>query len=69
MERAAEARALHALPIGLAPGARIIRPVSAGDIVTWDGVSLDEQSTVVKLRRQQDALPLRGQAADSGKRQ
>jgi len=57
MERAAEASALHALPIGLAPGARVIRPVAAGEIVTWDDVALDEQSTVVKLRRQQDALP------------
>jgi len=58
MDRAGEACALHALPVGLAPGARVIRPVSAGEIVTWDDVVLDEQSTVVKLRRQQDALPL-----------
>jgi predicted homoserine dehydrogenase-like protein len=32
------------------------RPVAAGEVVTWDDVKLDEGSTVVKLRRQQDAM-------------
>jgi predicted homoserine dehydrogenase-like protein len=57
MERAETARQLNALPVGLAPGARLQREVPAGDIVTWDDVQLDESSPVVKLRRQQDALP------------
>lgn len=56
MERAGLARALNALPVGLAPGARIVRPVLAGQVVTWDDVALDEASTVVRLRREQDAL-------------
>jgi predicted homoserine dehydrogenase-like protein len=56
IDRAEEARALDALPVGLAPGAAIVRPVAAGAIVTWDDVRLDEESTVVKLRRQQDAM-------------
>ena len=56
MDRAEEARALNALPVGLAPGAEIVRPVSRGEVVTWDDVVLDEASTVVKLRRMQDAL-------------
>jgi len=56
MERAEEAQSLNALPVGLAPGAEVARPVAAGAIVTWDGVRLDEASTVVRLRRQQDAL-------------
>jgi predicted homoserine dehydrogenase-like protein len=56
MDRAEEARALNALPVGLAPGAEVVRPVAAGEIVTWDDVKLDEDSVVVKLRRQQDAL-------------
>ncbi len=50
-----EARSLNALPAGLAPGAEIIRPVAEGKVITWDDVKLDETSTVVKLRRQQDA--------------
>jgi predicted homoserine dehydrogenase-like protein len=58
MDRAEEAQALNALPVGLAPGAVVIRPVAAGEIVLWDDVKLDEDSVVVKLRRQQDAPPL-----------
>ncbi len=54
IECAGEARALNALPVGLAPGAEVVRPVAAGEILTWDDVRLDEDSTVVKLRRQQD---------------
>ena len=56
MDRADTVRKLNALPAGLAPGAKIIRPVPAGDIITWDDVLLDETNTVVKLRRQQDQL-------------
>ena len=56
MDRAEAVRSLKALPVGLAPGAEVVRPVAAGEIVTWDDVNLDEDSTVVKLRRQQDGL-------------
>ncbi|MCG3212292.1 MAG: hypothetical protein FOGNACKC_05940 [Anaerolineae bacterium] len=56
MDRAGEVRALNALPVGLAPGATMVRPVSQGQVVTWADVALDENSTVVKLRRQQDAM-------------
>jgi len=54
IDRAEETRALNALPVGLAPGAEVVRPVAAGEVVTWDDVKLDEDSVVVKLRRQQD---------------
>ncbi len=57
MEIAAAAQRLNALPVGLAPGAVVKQPVRAGEIITWDGVRLDETSLVVRLRRQQDALP------------
>jgi predicted homoserine dehydrogenase-like protein len=53
---ASEARRLNALPMGLSPGATAARPVSANQIVTWGDVTLDESSTVVKLRREQDQL-------------
>jgi predicted homoserine dehydrogenase-like protein len=56
MDRAEIAGDLNALPVGLAPGARVVGPVAAGAIVTWDDVELDESSVVVQLRRQQDAL-------------
>jgi predicted homoserine dehydrogenase-like protein len=56
MDRAEVVRELRALPVGLAPGAQVVRPVAAGAIVTWEDVKLDETSTVVKLRRHQEAL-------------
>jgi predicted homoserine dehydrogenase-like protein len=56
IDLAEEARCLHALPCGLSPGAKIKRPVAAGQIVTWDDVVLDEETTLVKLRREQDIL-------------
>jgi predicted homoserine dehydrogenase-like protein len=56
IDRAEVARDLNALPVGLAPGAEVVRPVAAGEILTWDDVKLDEDSPVVRLRRQQDAL-------------
>ena len=56
MERASDAWALNALPVGLAPGAQVARPVAAGAVITWDDVKLDEGSVVVRLRRQQDKL-------------
>ena len=56
MDLAAEARSLNALPNGLCPGAKVIKPVKACEILTWDDVELDEQSTLVKLRRQQDLM-------------
>jgi predicted homoserine dehydrogenase-like protein len=56
MDRAGECKALNALPVGLAPGAEVVRPVAAGEILTWVDVRLDESSLVVRLRRQQDEL-------------
>ncbi len=56
MELAEQARKLNALPNGICPGAKLLKPVKTGQIVTWDDVELDEESTVVKLRRQQDEL-------------
>lgn len=58
MDTAAAARALDALPVGLAPGAVMIRPVAAGEVITWADVYLDEASTVVRLRREQDRLAI-----------
>ena len=56
MELADVAKELNALPAGLSPGARMVRGVKKGEVVTWDDVSLDEGKTVVKLRREQDML-------------
>jgi len=55
MDQAKEARRLNALPAGVAIGAEVVRPVAAGQVITWDDVRLDEDSVLIKLRRQQDA--------------
>lgn len=49
-----EAHKLDALPIGLAAGAKLIRRISQGDILTYQDVELDRGSFVVKLREMQD---------------
>ena len=56
MDTATAVSAENGLPVGLAPGAVMKRPVALGRVITWDDVTLDEASTVVKLRRQQDKL-------------
>jgi predicted homoserine dehydrogenase-like protein len=55
-DQAEAIRALNALPVGLAPGAKVVRPVAQGLPITWDDVQLDEDSVVVRLRRQQDSM-------------
>lgn len=59
IESAANAQALNALPVGLAPGAHLHRPLAQGDVITWEDVRLDESQTVVRLRREQDAMEKR----------
>jgi predicted homoserine dehydrogenase-like protein len=56
MDRFEVARAEHALPVGLAPGAKLLVRKKIGDMITWDDVMLDETQNVVKLRREQDQL-------------
>jgi predicted homoserine dehydrogenase-like protein len=56
MDTATAVAAENGLPVGLAPGAVLKRPVALGRVITWDDVILDEASTVVQLRRQQDKL-------------
>jgi predicted homoserine dehydrogenase-like protein len=55
MDLAEDALRLNALPVGLAVGAEVNRPVKSGQVITWQDVALDEDSVLVKLRRQQDA--------------
>jgi predicted homoserine dehydrogenase-like protein len=57
IDRAAEAQSSGALPVGLAPGARMKRKVWKGKLITYEDVELDESSTLVQLRRLQDELP------------
>jgi len=56
IDTAAAAAAANALPVGLAPGAVVTRPLAAGQVITWEDVQLDETQTVVRLRREQDQI-------------
>jgi len=56
MDLATETKKLNALPVGLAPSAKIINSKKKGGIITWNDVSLDEEAIVVKLRREQDKI-------------
>ncbi len=55
-----EARAMNAIPIGLVGGARLVRDIEAGQILTYDDVELDETRPLVAMRRMQDALVTSG---------
>jgi len=46
---------LGALPIGLAGGVRIVRPVSKGAVLCWDDVAVDAADPTVQLRREMEA--------------
>lgn len=53
---ASESLALTALPIGLAHGVRLRESVTAGEIVKWSDVAIDESKDQVKLRRELESL-------------
>ena len=56
VERAEVARADGQLPIGLAVGATVSAPVKMGAPIRYADVALVEGQTIVKLRKEQDAL-------------
>jgi predicted homoserine dehydrogenase-like protein len=53
----ADAAAQRAVPLGLAPGARVTRAVAKGSLLTADNLTPDRTKFVYKLRELQDASP------------
>jgi len=51
---AADSLAQHCLPLGLAHGWKLLRPVSAGQPVRWSDVAFDANSTAVRVRREME---------------
>ena len=51
-----KAKAEGLLPLGLAAGSVVKRPVKAGEFLTYDDVDLNPSSTIVTLRKLQDTL-------------
>ena len=52
---AADSLRIGALPIGLAGGIKVTRPVAKGSILTWDDVAVDITCNATKLRREMEA--------------
>lgn len=46
----------HALPIGLAHGLRLVKSVSAGEIVRWEDCLADENNLAVRTRREMELM-------------
>lgn len=52
--RAADSLAQGCLPLGLAHGCRLLKPVAAGQPVNWSDVAIDAGSAAVRLRREME---------------
>jgi predicted homoserine dehydrogenase-like protein len=50
----AEARSANAVPLGLAQGARVTKPVKSGERLTYDNITPDESLTVTRIRKRLD---------------
>ncbi|MBV8770364.1 MAG: homoserine dehydrogenase [Hyphomicrobiales bacterium] len=61
----AEARRERAIPLGLAEGARVVQPISAGQKLTYDNCAVDEAKTIVRLRRALDRADANIKSADA----
>ena len=53
---AADSLAVGALPIGLAHGVALKRPIALGQTVGWDDVTVDATSIAVRTRREMEAV-------------
>ena len=54
-----DARAARALPLGLAEKARVVKPVRAGEMLTYDNCAPDDALVVTQIRRSLDAADAR----------
>ncbi|MBE0590953.1 MAG: flagellar biosynthesis protein FlgA, partial [Gemmatimonadales bacterium] len=52
---AATSRRLGGLPLGLAHGIRLLRPVAKGQPLSWDDVEIDARSQAYRIRREMES--------------
>jgi predicted homoserine dehydrogenase-like protein len=57
-DNALDAKRDNLVPIGLIAGAKIIKPIGVGELLTYDHVELNQDSFIVALRKKQDELGL-----------
>ncbi|MGD9952281.1 MAG: NAD(P)H-dependent oxidoreductase [Burkholderiales bacterium] len=53
---AADSLAQGCLPLGLAHGWKLLRPMAAGQALRWSDVAVDAEATAVRARREMEAL-------------
>jgi predicted homoserine dehydrogenase-like protein len=53
---AADSLELGCLPLGLAQGCKLLKPVAAGEPLKWSDIAVDPNSTAVRLRREMETL-------------
>ena len=53
---AAEARAAHAVPVGLLEGGKVLKPVKKGELLTTDNAAPDPTTKLFAMRRRQDEM-------------
>ena len=53
---AATSRRMGGLPLGLAHQVKLLRPVAAGQCLTWDDVAMDTTAAAYRLRREMESL-------------
>src|SRR5262245_64002687 len=51
-----DARARHAIPVGLLEGGRVLRPVRKGELLTTTNAEPDTTTKLYRLRRRQDEM-------------
>jgi predicted homoserine dehydrogenase-like protein len=61
----AEARKGRAVPIGLVERAKVVRPIKAGEALTYDNIAIDETMTISVMRRALDIADARFLPADA----
>ncbi|MBS0506157.1 MAG: Gfo/Idh/MocA family oxidoreductase [Proteobacteria bacterium] len=53
---ATASRAIGGLPLGLAHGVKLVRPVAKGQSLSWDDVAMDQASAAYRVRREMEAM-------------
>ena len=57
---AATSKRMGGVPLGLAHGVKVIRPVAKGQSLTWDDVAMDTSTHAYKIRREMEATSVLG---------
>jgi predicted homoserine dehydrogenase-like protein len=57
---AATSKRMGGVPLGLAHGVKVLRPVAKGQSLTWDDVAMDTNTHAYKIRREMEATSVLG---------